>query len=167
MCGDLRRLDRTLATSARYLQLQDSPGAARLDVQRLDSVNAFFARLADGRDDLTVVPLTLDVPFRTDPEWLTVCVRNLLENAYAHGAPPVELVLDHAAGVLSVTIRDAGDSAALDLAAATTAFHRGADSRGLGLGLSIVAHAVRDLGGELTHRAQPTELTLHLPEVAA
>ena len=79
---------------------------------------------------------------------------NLLDNAQAYGAPPVELDCEAAAGQLTLTVRDHGGGIAPDQReAALQPFVRLDPSRGgrghCGLGLAIVAQFARRHGGEL------------------
>ncbi|GAB3669031.1 hypothetical protein GCM10027596_40710 [Nocardioides korecus] len=81
-------------------------------------------------------------------------VTNLLDNAAAHGAPPVEVTVDRAAaGWARLVVADAGDGMALELLRTVTQrFVRAEEARGRpgsGLGLSLVNALVIQAGGEL------------------
>lgn len=85
---------------------------------------------------------SLDLP--VDADALAILIRNLLENALEHGTGPVRVVISPAA---------AGEGAALMIEnpTAQTAFveapfAKGPGSRGLGLGLSIVAALAAAMG---------------------
>lgn len=82
-------------------------------------------------------------------------VANLLDNAFAHGRPPVQLrVAELGPGAARIEVADAGpgiDDARQ--AEALKAFARGDPARGapgLGLGLAIVARIARRLGGSVS-----------------
>ena len=78
---------------------------------------------------------------------------NLLDNADRHGAPPVSLTVDRAAGFARLRVVDAGQGMDPDLlATATRRFTRAAASRsreGFGLGLSLVERIVTGAGGQV------------------
>jgi len=80
-------------------------------------------------------------------------IDNLLENAAAHGAPPVEVRADRWGDWVRLVVHDSGVGMGPDLlATATERFARSAEARarpGAGLGLSLVADAVTRAGGQL------------------
>jgi two-component system OmpR family sensor kinase len=84
---------------------------------------------------------------------LAGAIANLVENAYVHGAPPVEITARLDAETVDLCVRDHG--AGLDpeeMAKLTLPFARGleaAGKKGSGLGLAIVAEVVRRHGGTL------------------
>lgn len=162
--SSVARLQRTLAASTRYLELRGRDPAERMRAVDIPSINGFVTDLLDGQEiELSLLPT--DRALSSDPEWLALCVRNLVQNALRHGRPPVQVRLALDGSHLVVEVRDAGDSRAFDLRAMTRAFRRGDESKGLGLGLSLVSEAARSLGGTLSHRSAPTELRLRLPGV--
>ncbi len=165
MCDQLQRLNRTIAASTSYLQSHQASPSERFKMETIDSIHAFFAPLADAYapDELSVDLPREDTSLCTDPRWLQVCLQNLTDNALRHGEGPVSVRVSMADGVLVVAVQDAGDSTGLHLGEMGTAFHRGDDSQGLGLGLSIVVKTARDLGGALTHTSRPTIFTLRIP----
>jgi len=92
---------------------------------------------------------------RGDPRLLRRLVRNLLENAKRHGAPPVEVtvrrVRQQGSAVVELSVRDHGvgvpDSEQEKI---FDPFYRmvGATATGTGLGLSLVRQIARKHGGE-------------------
>jgi signal transduction histidine kinase len=90
-------------------------------------------------------------------------VTNLVDNAFTHGAPPVEVRLDPVeeefddgiedADWVRLVVEDAGEGMTLDiLHEATERFVRAPEARarpGAGLGLSLVEQLVTSAGGEL------------------
>ncbi|RXW32916.1 ATP-binding protein [Propioniciclava flava] len=91
----------------------------------------------------------------TDADRLHTIVANLLSNALHHGAPPVTVSAETAAGHLVVSVRDEGPGIPAEHAADVferfvtldTARHNPASN---GLGLAIARDNARLLGGELT-----------------
>ncbi len=84
------------------------------------------------------------VPMMTgDPRLLRRMIRNLLENADRHGAPPVEVSLAASGDVISLTVSDHGPGiASAEREKVLKPFYRVSDRqnvKGFGLGLSLVA----------------------------
>jgi signal transduction histidine kinase len=80
-------------------------------------------------------------------------VTNLLDNAFAHGRPPVPVAVRCEAGYGVLEVADSGPGMPADLLErATRRFSRAVEARsrpGAGLGLSIVEQLVTGAGGEL------------------
>ncbi|HEY4801349.1 MAG TPA: ATP-binding protein [Paraburkholderia sp.] len=92
--------------------------------------------------------------FRLPAATLERVVSNLLDNAYAYGAPPVVIESERGAHGFSLTVRDHGKGIPdQDLTQASRPFVRLDPARGgnghSGLGLAIVERLVRRAGGEL------------------
>jgi signal transduction histidine kinase len=89
------------------------------------------------------------VHMQGDPRLLARLVRNLLENARRHGRPPVRVRLRSRAGAIELAVTDAGPGIPEgERERLFTAFHRGGDGKGHGLGLSLVRQIARQHGGE-------------------
>jgi signal transduction histidine kinase len=87
---------------------------------------------------------------RGDPRLLRQMIRNLLENANRHGAPPIEVRLSHVGGAAEMTVCDGGSG--VPEAARERVFdpfyrHAGAIT-GAGLGLALVRQIAQKHGGE-------------------
>jgi len=92
------------------------------------------------------------VAMRADPRLLRRLIRNLLDNARRHGAPPVTVTVarDGAQAVIEVADGGAGIPAS-ERDHVFTPFHRlGRESSGAGLGLALVRQIARLHGGEAT-----------------
>jgi signal transduction histidine kinase len=91
---------------------------------------------------------------RGDPRLLRRLVRNLLENAARHGAPPVEVEVAREAGRARLSVRDAGPGIApAERERIFEPFRRGrakASAGGSGLGLALVRQIARRHGGDAT-----------------
>ena len=101
-----------------------------------------------------------------------VLVRNLLENAQRHGAPPVRVELRREGAHAILDVIDAGPGIPQDERERVFApFHRlGPDAAGTGLGLSLVRQIARLHGGEATvapHPERPSCFRVMLPANAA
>jgi signal transduction histidine kinase len=93
------------------------------------------------------------VPVAVGPQAAERIASNLVENALAHGRPPVRVTVGTADRVAWLRVEDTGDGMPLELLESATArFTRSAEARsraGTGLGLSLVERLVASAGGEL------------------
>jgi signal transduction histidine kinase len=107
----------------------------------------------DQTDQLAVEQPRTPVHVAIDPHSLERVVSNLVENAFAHGAPPVRVRVVAAEGRGVVEVQDAGPGMAAELLEeATQRFTRAPEARsrpGAGLGLALVEQIVSGVGGEL------------------
>lgn len=84
--------------------------------------------------------------------WTSLCLNNLLDNAFRHGRAPVRLHVGWRRGKLTLCVSDTGQLAA-----------GGSPQAGMGLGLTIVERVMRRLNGRLIQSGPPTTFTLELP----
>jgi two-component system sensor histidine kinase MprB len=139
------------------LALEREGGAASgLEPVRLDRlVEDVLGELGQARTriDLAALPA---VKVRAEAEGLRRALRNLIDNALAHGPPegPVQIELSEAGGTIRLSVADEGPGP--DPAQRERLFERfwrgeGAAGRpGSGLGLSIVAAIVQRHGGRVS-----------------
>ncbi|MFO0555188.1 MAG: HAMP domain-containing sensor histidine kinase [Polyangiaceae bacterium] len=163
----VERMLRVLHTTARYMALFEPRGAGAADllkIVRVSSARAMLEEMAESwPEGVTLAALGEDGPLDTDPEWLGVALRNLVENATRHGAPPVRVTWRLQDGNFITRVTDAGDSRALSFTRAIEPFGRAPQSAGLGLGLAIVHRVARLFGGALRHSSAPTTFELEVP----
>lgn len=88
--------------------------------------------------------------------WTSLCLNNLLDNAFRHGHAPVRLSAGWHQGKLSLRVTDGGQFVAGSLSSPQAGM-------GMGLGLTIVQRVMRRLNGRLTRSGPPTTFTLELP----
>ena len=131
--------------------------SSRLDaMERLDLVEpvdllALAAEEASHYDGATVTGTPVTV--QGDARLLRRLIRNLLENAKRHGAPPVDVSVDMKTGAAVLAVSDHGPGIAeADRARIFEPFFRkaGAASTGTGLGLALVRQIARRHGGDVT-----------------
>ncbi len=95
---------------------------------------------------------TLDgqpVTVRGDPRLLRRMIRNLLENAKRHGAPPIEVRVSRAENGAQIVVCDRGPGVPeAERERVFEPFHRSGARQGAGLGLALVRQIARRHGGE-------------------
>ena len=97
------------------------------------------------------------ISIHTDIHWISICVRNLIENALSHGIPPICLKLSKIGNnSLQIDISDQGICKFKNLSEMTAAFAKGNKSKGTGLGLNIVSLVIKEIGGKLSFKNNPT-----------
>ena len=98
--------------------------------------------------DLAGQPVTV----RGDPRLLRRMIRNLLENARRHGAPPIDVRVSRAEGGAELRVSDHGpgipDAEREDMFRPFYRFTDGGERAGAGLGLALVRQIARRHGGD-------------------
>ena len=98
--------------------------------------------------DLAGQPVTV----RGDPRLLRRMIRNLLENARRHGAPPIDVRVSRAEGAVELGVSDHGpgipDAEREDMFRPFYRFTDGGERAGAGLGLALVRQIARRHGGD-------------------
>jgi signal transduction histidine kinase len=149
-------IDRLL-TLARLESEPESMGQGDLSLEAAAAL-ADLAPLAEAQSvDLAFAGGPAQV--RGDPALIRLICANLIENALRHSPPNAEIavVVDQDAEGWLLKVTDAGQGIpAQARERVLERFYRGdnADTRGVGLGLSIVAEAVRLVGGRLELRGR-------------
>ncbi|HTE65730.1 MAG TPA: HAMP domain-containing sensor histidine kinase [Candidatus Binatia bacterium] len=114
------------------------------------------------------------VTMRGDPRLLRRMIRNLLENARRHGAPPVHVRIRAVGGVVELTVCDHGpgipDPEREDVFRPFRRIGGTESSAGAGLGLALVRQIARRHGGEARYlgRVQSQScFVVSLPQIAS
>lgn len=142
---DIAELDALLEEILTASRLDAAPALVREDVDLLGLLAEECARY----DGVALEGEPLSV--RGDARLLRRAVRNLLDNAVRHGAPPVQVTVRSSPGGATVRVRDAGPAIA-EPEKIFEPFYRGrGEGTGAGLGLSIVRQIVRMHGGEVAY----------------
>jgi signal transduction histidine kinase len=130
--------------------------ASRLDMVKAREVDEEVDLLALASEEcsryeeaeLEGQPITV----RGDPRLLRRMMRNLLENARRHGAPPIEVRVSRAAGAAEIRVCDHGpgipDAEPEDVFRPFRRFAGARESAGAGLGLALVREIARRHGGD-------------------
>lgn len=153
LLSGVARLHRLAQASRDYLSA-DTFTAERVAVNLREWLELMSERY--GASLTLTTDMTLDLPFY----WLDLALDNVLRNAQQHGAAPIAIEANWAQGRLSIAVRDSGGMARYRL---DHLQNRGAKGGGLGLGLTIVRHVLKRLGGRLTLSGPPTCFTITLP----
>jgi len=166
MCDDIRRLQRLTETSKQYLTSESEDSLIHFNFATVPSINGFLSDVLFPFKDrgLVVRYLREDRDFTMDAYWVSVCVKNLVENALQHGKPPVSVSVEISGKELVIAVEDQGEWSFASLSEAKAPFTKSASSQGLGLGLTIVGKVLQAMHGQLEFLNHPTRLCLRLEE---
>ena len=148
--------DRLVGSFLDHVRSGELPMDEEVDVAVIARHVAEQQRRSSG--ELSVeAPETMRVP-RCNASLIERAISNLLDNAFAHGLPPVRLRVDFRDGQVRIEVQDQGPGIAPgQQEILLQAFARADASRqrpGLGLGLAVVARVAQRLGGEVSfHRS--------------
>jgi two-component system, OmpR family, osmolarity sensor histidine kinase EnvZ len=154
MIADIEEMDRVIG---QFLDFARGEHAAALETRDLNALAKGVAeRYANNGRDVRFEPGVL-APFAMRPTAMTRLIGNLVDNALAYGAPPVEIRTSATSGAAILEVADRGPGiAANDVERLKQPFTRATDSRarddgapGAGLGLAIVDRIARLHGGRL------------------
>jgi len=167
MSSEIHRLQRLTEASRQYLNVGREKGKVKLHPVQIPSLNEFLLDVARPflEKGLIFKSNIEDRPFIMDSYWPSIVFKNLLENAFTHGVPPVEMLAEFSAGKLTIIVRDHGDGTELSSLKIGDEFQKGLKSSGTGLGLSIVKRSIFAMGGELKYSRNPTTFTVILREL--
>lgn len=126
-------------------------GGFHADLSQKVDVVALVAEECARYEGCTISGTAPEVP--GDPRLLPRMVRNLVDNAYKHGAPPITVKIATSGGTVSITVSDAGHGIAdADREKVFDPFFRASDRqnvKGYGLGLPLVKQIAEAHGGSV------------------
>ena len=168
MSREVSRLKRLTETSRNYLKADKSSKLMNLNTEKIISVNDFVYEIAmpyldKFPEEITFVELEGDSAFHIDTYWMGIVIKNLIENAIAHGEFPIEIKISKVRSNLNITVIDQGNCQFESLGIMTQEFVKGNKSSGTGLGMNIVKKVCREMGVELKLSLNPTTFTLKIP----
>lgn len=166
MCDQTQKLSRVIEASKQYLMSDVGANSVQLVAQRVDSINSCLESILERYENrITVTPLVSDRPANIDRYWLELCLTNLVDNALAHGQPPIEVTMRDDEENLILEVKDAGQIWTANLEELALPFKKSNNSQGLGLGLVLVRKIAGAMGGELTVSQRPTIFSLKLKDL--
>lgn len=165
MSREIARLKNSMQMSYAYLQT-DTLDRHKIKLQ-LETIelNSFLAEFLEYQEMglIQFVAANTPVSIQAEKFWLSLCLTNLLRNAFDHGAQPVQLKVFVAEGSVRIEVQDAGSVDPMLLDHLGDAFQKGKNSQGLGLGLSILRQIMHEMKGRLEIQTTPTRFSLIFP----
>jgi hypothetical protein len=162
--GEVYRLKRLAEKSSAYLQSQENDSLMNLNYKEVSSINKLVEEMVNsyGYGEVIFEPIVQDQSFCLDIYWFNICVRNLIENAFKYGKPPVKVKLGMLKNYLKLDIIDSGSLEYSTLEEILKSRRSTGHNEGLGMGLTIVKKIIQEMGGQLTYSNQPTVFSLSL-----
>lgn len=163
MSDEIHRLIRVVEGSKTYLNTEQ--GRIRLRCIDLDSLNDYVETLlepffANHGDSLKFVPLAQDASVNLDQYWMSLCIKNLVENAFNHGVRPVTVALTREGRKIRIAVTDQGQSRHRKLQDLIRSRVPGGTPKGLGLGLSLVQRVATLMNVRMEFSPEPTTFSI-------
>jgi hypothetical protein len=164
--GDVFRLQRLTEKSRNYLKLQKPEKHIDFNLMKMSSFNEWFSFIMEHyKGEVEFYPLAKDCSGELDPYWVEISLKNLIENAMAHGKSPIKVTLTRENKFINLTVEDQGVCQFETLEEMCREFSKGKNSSGSGLGLNIVKKVMKEMGGELKFKKNPTRFILEIPQM--
>lgn len=157
--SDAHRLRRLIEMSRNYLTASQKSGKKE-GIHQVESIQFFCERFYDDYPMLDVQHESGDFHAEVDEYWLQVCVKNLVENAFFHGAEPVVLKTFENKNRLYICVEDAGECERDSFSELSQEFFKGNKSHGTGLGLNIVKKILKDMKLNIEFQTKPTRFSI-------
>lgn len=160
--GEVYRLKRLAEKSSSYLNSTNEKQLLTLDLALIPSINDFLADIAlDYKDkDLKFISLIKDQSISTDIYWFRMCLKNLIENAFAYGLKPVTMKARFEKNILTISVTDSGTIKYNSLDAILNSDKKIIQGSGLGMGLSLVKKIMKEMNGGLSFSSKPTTFSI-------
>lgn len=169
--SEVFRLQRLVEMSKNYLKAEQKLGVVKFSVAQISSINEFVTEVIAPYEELhpneiIFKKLEVDRSFKGDIYWISIVIKNLVENALVHGKPPVNVELGMAKDRLTIKVSDQGECSFEGLTEMTKEFVKGNKSSGSGLGLNIVSSIIEEMGGKIDFKSKPfTQFQIEIPEM--
>lgn len=152
------QLNTVVEKSKQYLNTNNE-APLELELKNLDSIKDFLESVTDPYLEKGLIcHIKTHDSLISDPYWLSVAIRNIIENAFKHGKPPVKLESYKRDKKLFIEIEDAGTDKLHKKI--FSAFQKKTSSEGLGLGLFLTQKIVHSLKGKIEIKTDPTRFVL-------
>jgi K+-sensing histidine kinase KdpD len=157
--NEVERLKRVVDASKQYLINDSGSQMIKVQPQKIESIKNFIDSILEIYSNKIQVTFTgADHCFKMDSYWVTLCIKNIIDNAINHGTPPI-LVSIELTDKLEVKIPDAG-------IAQFNPNKKGDSSHGLGIGFQLVKKVMDSLNGKMEIYFKPTKVVLIFKEQA-
>ncbi len=161
LCDEVQRVEKVAVSSENFIRATDNY-RSKFQIRRVNLGDVIQDVIAPWQEAVEYSGTTPSVFTDTDPDWLALCLSNLIDNAIRHGEPPFKVKVSDCAPLLKVSIESGGNIVSKDLNQLSRPFSRKGPSGGFGLGLHIVRSTLRDLHGNLSLETNPTVFTITL-----
>lgn len=156
---EVQRLSKLSNESIHYLKSSEISDG--MPLVELKSVVSFVDNFLEKWPKLKIEPPSRDAVLLCHPYWLEVCLNNLIDNAYKHGAEPVELKTILTDGEVAFVVQDCGTLKAGKISHLKSS---SVPSRGLGIGLSLCEKILNSMDAKLTVETAPTRFAVTFKE---
>jgi signal transduction histidine kinase len=168
MSSEVNRLKRLTDTTRNYLKADKSKHLINLNWEKIPSTNDFVNEVATPflelyPDQIQINYLEKDEQICLDTYWMGICLKNVIENAAAHGEFPVTINLEKKRNAIKIMVVDQGQCQFESLGIMAQEFVKGNKSSGTGLGMNIVKKACKEMGVDIQLTLNPTTMTLGIP----
>ncbi len=168
LSSEVHRLRRLTETSRNYLKAEQKEQLLDLNAEKVDSFNHYIENILEPfhevhEGQLKVHYLKEDREVVVDSYWLGICIKNIVDNAFVHGAPPVQVSLSEKKNAILFEVVDQGQCQFESLGIMSQEFVKGNKSTGTGLGMNIVKKVCREMGVDLKLSLNPTKFSLVIP----
>lgn len=159
MSNDAYRLKRLVDLSRHYINVKNTKGIIAKDMIQSYNIEDLLFKVEQDYPELKL-QIEAQGEICVDEYWFQVCLKNLIENAYRHGEPEVELRVYSLKKNIIFEVQDQGNCQFDRLDEITQEFVKGNKSEGSGLGLNIVQTVINEMNAKLEFEKNPTRFRM-------